>query len=89
MVIDVNTYFRAQRIAHEGQFITGRVTEASGSTSKNTYTVSIHYAFTTPDGEELSRKESRTRNDLRRMALPSAGTPVVVVYVNPKLYRML
>jgi uncharacterized protein DUF3592 len=80
---------RNRRMESEGQIITGRITEAKLTRIKSNYQLALRYTFTSPEGEELSKKESRVRNDLRNGGVPAEGTPVAVVYVHSKLYRML
>lgn len=80
---------RNQRLENEGQFITGKITKVSSARVKAGYQITVTYSILSPDGVELSRKESLVRNDLNKALLPQEGTPVAVVYVNDKLYRML
>jgi hypothetical protein len=82
-------YFRMRRLAAGGQLIAGKITEAKGSRVKGGYQVSVRYTFLTPEGESLKGYETGIRNDLRDQILPDAGTPVVVLYLNNRLYKML
>jgi Protein of unknown function (DUF3592) len=85
----VRQWRRNQRLAQEGQFIAGEITEAGGHRARAGFQLSIRYKFRSPEGIELSRKESLTRNDLNTGHLPKTGTTVAVIYVNDKLFRIL
>ncbi len=80
---------RNRRLQQDGQLVIGKIVEAKAVRVKAGNQLTIQYTFMSPEGGELGRKESLVRNDLRNMPLPSIGTPVAVVYVNDKLYRLL
>jgi hypothetical protein len=89
LYIIVRQWRRNQRLVQEGQLIVGKIVEIRGSHVKGGYQVSITYNFRSPEGREMSRKESLLRNDLRTGLLPKAGTQLAVVYVNDRLFRIL
>jgi hypothetical protein len=80
---------RNRRLIEEGQIVTGKISEITGQSVKGGYQVTVRYDFLSPYGNELSRKESLVRNDLRKVPLPAVGTPIAVVYVDDKLFRIL
>ncbi len=80
---------RNKRLAVEGQLLTGRITEAKLRRAKSNYQLSVRYSFMSPEGMELGKQELRVRNDLKDGGIPEPGTPVTVIYMNPKLYRVL
>jgi hypothetical protein len=88
-IVMIRFYFRMRRLAAGGQLIAGKITEAKGSRVKGGYQVGVRYTFLSPEGESLKGYETGIRNDLRNQMLPDAGTPVVVLYLNSRLYKML
>jgi hypothetical protein len=81
---------RNLQLEREGQLIVGEVANSKGKSVKGGYyQVDIEYTFAFPEGYPLTRKESAIRNDLREKPLPVSGTPVMIVYLNPKLFRLL
>jgi len=81
---------RTLRLQRSGQILKGVVLKADSAwNSKTGNTVTIQYQVIAPTGKPLVRTGSTIRNDLKGKPLPVRGTPVYVVYVNDKLYRML
>ncbi len=80
---------RNKRLENEGQLIVGKVVEAKGGRVKGGFQVTVKYSLLSPDGADLSRRESMIRNDLNKDTLPKEGTPVAVIYVHNKLFRIL
>lgn len=80
---------RNGRLIRDGQMVVGKIVEAKAAKVKSGNQLTIRYTFMSPEGGELGRKEILVRNDLRDAPLPQPGTPVAIVYVNDKLYRVL
>jgi hypothetical protein len=73
-----------------GQLLAGQIISSQGRAgSKGTYNVTIEYGFTNPYGQQLTKKQTSNRPDLRKSPLPAAGTPVAVLYVDDKFYRLM
>lgn len=79
-------------LARDGRLVRGELVSISGRArdDKSRYRVTAKYRFQPPDGGEPVVATWRTlRPDLRRTGLPEAGRPVMVLYKNRKLFRML
>jgi hypothetical protein len=73
-----------------GQLLPGQILRAEGKRgSKGSYTVSIDFGFTNPYGQQLIKKQSKNRPDLRNTPLPAVGTPVAVLYVDDNFFRLM
>jgi hypothetical protein len=84
-------YRQDRQLMREGQLVRGELVNISGRNgSKGRYYVSADYRFQPPDGGiPISKRQTATRDDLRRTGLPEAGTPVMVMYKNRKHFKML
>lgn len=85
---------RNKRLEREGALLKGTVVEASGyEDSDNDYNVKLKYAFRTPNGKEIVRQESHTRNDMKsgktRERLPLAGTQVAVLFADDTCFKVM
>ena len=80
---------RTRRLTQTGQFIVGEVVQCTGSKVKSSYSINLKYAFRSPTGQILIRKESTYRNDLDSATLPQEGTPVAVLYADDKTFRVM
>jgi hypothetical protein len=80
---------RYTRFERQGQVIKGEVTACEGKAMPDHYHVTLSYKFRTPADRELTGKITQERDDLKNEELPQKGTPVAVLYVNDKLYRLL
>jgi hypothetical protein len=80
---------RYTRFERQGQVIKGEVTACGGQTMSGHYHVTLHYKFRTPADRELTGKIMQERDDLKDEELPQKGTPIAVLYVTDKLYRLL
>lgn len=86
----VQTYRRAKRLEREGQLLKGTVVSCKGSTdSDGDYSIALTYAFHSPTGRNISRKESWIRNDLKTSSLPSPGTRVAILYADDACYQVM
>lgn len=78
-----------RRLENEGQLLIGRLHNAWPTQTQRRYTVNVEFTFTPPGAEPITTKASRRRRDLEKELLPSAGTTVLVLYVNDNLYRLM
>lgn len=86
----VEYVLRTRRLAADGQLIDGTIVGANLRRSKSNYVLKLNYTFTSPTtGQPLTRSESSNRTDLKNSGTPSYGTPVKVLYLNDKTYRVL
>lgn len=85
-------------LATRGQVVQGELVEIEGYSNPiekadrlDTLTVVVRYQFTSPkSGRTLQGKGRELRTDLSvRAKLPTAGTPVAVLYLNDRRYRLL
>jgi hypothetical protein len=89
-VLALNHMMKNARLSAQGQLVTGRIVGAQLSRSKNSYTLNLTYAFTSPSsGKTIQRKESTNRNDLKNNGAPAYGLPVQVLYVDDRTYRVM
>ena len=69
--------------------IEGRLVEQTIKKKRITSNLIIAtYKFTNPEGQELSGVATFERNDLINRRMPYSGTPVIVLYKNPKKHLM-
>lgn len=83
-----------RRLEREGVLLKGTVVDANGrEDSDNDYIVKLKYAFRTPNGKEIVKQESQTRNDMKkgktRERLPLTGTQVAVLYADDKCFKVM
>jgi hypothetical protein len=79
-------------LAQHGEIIEGQLVNCSGRMTGGKgsyYKLSVDYQFCTPDGRIMFGKQNASRNDLRRTVLPATNTPVAVLYVDEKHYKLL
>jgi hypothetical protein len=53
------------------------------------YYLDVTFTFQAPNGQNLKRKQSNKREDLRGKPLPEIGTPVRILYADDNAYVML
>lgn len=81
---------RNRRLSRHGQFVGGTVESGKITRSKNSYTLTLKYSFITPDGERVTNKSaSAVRNDLKDYGPPPAGTPLTVLVVDKRTFRLM
>jgi hypothetical protein len=87
---------RARRLAHDGRLEIGEVVHCASKfvTDADTvdhHVISVRYVFTTLAGVRVTGEESITMSprQFNLTQLPRAGTPVVVLFVDENLYRLL
>jgi hypothetical protein len=49
----------------------------------------LTYRFTPPEGKEIEASAKARRNDLLDSCLPELGTPIAVLYLSEKHYKVL
>jgi hypothetical protein len=77
---------------HQGQILVARLINISGQWVGGKYWgyyITLTYQFTSPTGAIIQNRLRRVRNDLREEPLPPPATPLAVLYLNDKLYRLL
>jgi hypothetical protein len=73
-----------------GQLLTGQIINATAKPgNKGAYNLTVDYSFTNPYGQQFTKKQMYNRTDLKKSPLPEAGTPVAVLYVDDKLFRLM
>ncbi|HLY28427.1 MAG TPA: DUF3592 domain-containing protein [Aggregatilineales bacterium] len=60
-----------------------------GAALRGNYFVEVYYRFRTPTNHEIRQRESRKRNDLLNAELPGPDTPLAVLYIDDKHYKLL
>lgn len=75
-------------LERDGRFIVGQITRVWPIRAGRRNYINVQYTFKTPEGESISERETQAR-DLPERKLPKAGTPILVRYVNPSLYRLM
>ncbi|NWJ95068.1 MAG: hypothetical protein HXX20_04730 [Chloroflexi bacterium] len=65
------------------------ISTGSHSNRKRKHIVSASYRFRSPSGRTLEGNNSAARDDLKHHTLPTAGTPVAVLYINDKYFGLL
>jgi hypothetical protein len=89
MFFSLWNYFRTLRLQRRGEVLQGRLTNIQSKRYKGNLNVSVTASFTSPSGRTFTVKDTATRNDLKPAANVPNGTPVAVVYVNDRCYRLL
>ena len=92
---------REQRLHKGGKLITGELVNVVPQWYRGSLSLQAQYKFISPEtGEVITRKHTTPRNDLRQRTnligwkikdgvIPYPGTPVMVLYANPKNFRVL
>ncbi len=60
-----------------------------GSPLRGSYNIELTYRFTTPEGKEIESSAKARRNDLVDSCLPELGTPIAVLYLSERRYKIL
>lgn len=53
------------------------------------FVLNVSYTFEAPDGRSVMGRDSHRREDLKFKTMPQTGTPLLVRYVNRRLYRLM
>jgi hypothetical protein len=83
---------RDQWLARNGRILQGKVMKSNGrlaGSKHRYYKLAVQYEFLSPSGAVLSGKQDARRDDLRHSLLPGSGTPIAVLYVDDRHYKML
>jgi hypothetical protein len=80
---------RINTILTQGQVVIGYVLTTVARAEESGYKVTFTYEFTAPTGELLQGNRTEIRNDLKLKGLPTASTPVAVLYLNEKDFFLL
>jgi hypothetical protein len=88
-----------KRMIDEGRVLHGTViectarhettTEAAFGEVARSYLVAVDYAFDMPEGDRIIDRAEHNRPDLRRAELPTAGSPVRVLYLDDRTHALL
>jgi hypothetical protein len=89
LCIGIQHQIQNRTLERKGQLLIGYIVKAESKPQKAGYRVEIHYRFQSPDGKALEKREDIARQDIDERSLPSVDTPVAILYVSPKLYRVL
>jgi hypothetical protein len=81
--------FHRRRLNKYALILDGEIIEACWRADGRPEKIHIRYCFTTPDGKTRYGRQQRHRPDLEDQALPAAGTPVHILYVDQWTYLML
>jgi hypothetical protein len=82
---------KRRALQRSGQLTRGEVVSCSGRNSnKGGYIITVEYRFNPPDGGAMiANKQTENRRDLRDQPLPTAGTPLAILYRDRKTYTAL
>jgi hypothetical protein len=81
--------FHHRRLNKYALILDGDIIEARWRTEDRLEKFHVRYGFTAPDGKTCYGRQQRHRPDLKDKALPEAGTPVHILYVDQWTYLML
>jgi hypothetical protein len=84
-------WWRNARLARDGRLVEGQLTSYRTRRGRRSgFYVDVNYTFQSPqDGQYLAGKGSEARGDLRDTPAPPIGTPVSVLFVDNKLFKVL
>ena len=78
-----------QRLRYEGTLLKGVMTNIYPVKSFRRYDVTVEYTFAAMNGRVIEARARHNRRDLEHEQLPKYNTPVLVLYVNDNLYRLM
>lgn len=78
-----------QRLRYEGTLLKGVMTNIYPVKSFRRYDVTAEYTFAALNGKIIEARARQNRHDLEHEQLPPYNTPVLVLYVNDNLYRLM
>lgn len=80
-----------QRLGREGKVIKSAIKRiTSREDSDNDFYIKVEFTVIDPvSGESVHGKDETIRNDLKNRLLPEVGTPLAILYLNPRMYRVL
>lgn len=77
------------RLRRDGMLLKGVMTNIYPVKTFRRYDVMVEYTFATPNGNVIEARAIQRRNDLEQTTLPKPSTPILVLYVNDLLYRLM
>ncbi len=80
---------KSARLRREGMLLKGVMTNIYPVKTFRRYDVVVEYTFAVPNGNTIESRAIQKRNDLEQTTLPKPSTPVLVLYVNDQLYRLM
>jgi hypothetical protein len=80
---------KTARLRREGMLLKGVMTNIYPIKTFRRYDVVVEYTFAVPNGNIIEARANQTRNDLEQTTLPKSNTPILVLYVNDHLYRLM
>jgi hypothetical protein len=81
---------RQEKLAVQGVMLKAQLVRAREDKSEDTaYNIRCEYRFLNPLGREVSGTSSRYRQGMKKKDLPPAGTEMLVLYVDDKLFEAL
>jgi len=90
IILCANAMRRDRQLTANGRIINGRLVDVKLTHSKSGYNLTLQYSFTSPvTGQSVIKSESISRVDLKKNSAPAAQTPVKVLFLNDKNYRLL
>lgn len=79
-----------QHLETNGWLVKAKLSNAHPTTSWfNAHIVNITFHFSTPQGKTIRGSVSKQRPDLKKKSLPFLGTPMTVLYVNDRLWKIM
>ena len=92
LVVFIRGWLRNRKMARDGHIIPGVLLDATGRmvAGKHPYfELRLNYHFKTPAGRDIRATSGAPRDDLRKSSLPASGTPLAVLYLDDKRYKLL
>lgn len=81
---------REIRLSRRGRLLEGRVVECTATPAgEDGYKLELRYRFTAPGGRIIRDREIGYREELRDDSLPVPDTPVAILYLDEKNYKVL
>jgi len=77
------------RLRQDGMLLKGVMTNIYPVKTFRRYDVVVEYTFAVPNGNVIETRTIQRRNDLEQTTLPKPSTPILVLYVNDHLYRLM
>lgn len=87
-------FTRRFRLRRQGRLVRGEITRAEAQVRPgprgNEFVLTVYYSLESPrTGQTLRGVIANTRDDLAESPLPEAGTPVDVLYLNDRNFRVM
>lgn len=85
----IKRYRNVKLLRSNGRLMTGELIASSTREYKGNYYVRFTVQFTNPNYERIKGSRQYMVNQLRNAPLPSAGTPLAIIYYHDKLWELL